>query len=362
MLDFSDEAVSVLASSNISYYVRAEAWLGDDLLMELPSDAIIKATESVDRSLNVPEQLLLTVPRIYDGVDLSPYADDSPLAANGQTLRIEVGVGLGFGQIEWVQRGWYVIYDSEVQGDTVEVEAKGLMQWILEARFITPFQPSGSITDTVRKLVEPALTVVFDTSLTDRSVPSGVNYTDDRLESLNSVLDAWPAVGYVNSDGDFFVTSATPSQTPVKTLSEFTGGTVIKTVGGSSREGAYNAVVARGTDTNGNVVQGNVAYDVTTARSINGFFNPLPVPLYFESPLLTDVNSATQAAKTRLDNIVRQTTKAYEVTLVPDPSLEAGDTVLLESRFGQSLGTIETLSLPYTPNSGETMTLIVRGL
>lgn len=361
MLEFSDEAISVLQSSSITYFVRAESWLGDDLLMEFPSDSIVKGTESVDRSLNVSERLTLTFPRIYDGTDLSPYTDDSPLAANGQQLRIEIGVGLSHDRIEWVQRGWYLIYDSNVQGDTIEVDAWGMLQWIAEARFVTPFQPSGSITTTVRSLVEPALTVVFDSSLTDRSVPTGVNYTDERLDTLNAVLDAWPAVGYVNNDGDLFVTTATPSQTPVKTLSDSTGGTVIKTVGGSSRDGAYNAVVARGTDTNGNVVQGNVAYDVATARSINGPFNPLPVPLYFDSPLLTDVNSATQAARTRLDNIIRQTTKSYQVTMVPDPSLEAGDTVELDSRFGTLLGTIESLTLPYTPN-GDTMTLIVRGL
>jgi hypothetical protein len=361
MLEFSDTAASVLQSSNITYYVRAEAWLGDELLMELPSDSIIKGTESVDRSLNVPEVVTLTFPRIYDGVDLSPYNDDSPLSANGQTLRVEVGVGLAYGNIEWVQRGWYLIYDSNVDGDTVEVEAKGLLTWILEARFVTPFQPSGSITTTVRNLVEPALTVVFDTSLTDRSVPTGINYTDDRLDTLNAVLDAWPAIGYVNSDGDLFVTSATPSTTPVKTLSEFTDGTVVKVVGGSSRDGVYNAVVARGTDTNGNVVQGNVAYDTSTARSIIGNFNPLPVPLYFDSPLLTDVNTATQAAKTRLDNIIRQTTKAYEVSMVPDPSLETGDTVLLESRFGDIVGTVESMTLPFTPD-GSMMTLIVRAL
>lgn len=358
MLDFSDDALSVLASANFSYFVRAEVWQGDELLYtDLP---IIRGSETVDRSLNINEEITLSVPRVVDNVDLSPYNDDSPLAANGQRLRVEVGVGLANGVIEWQQRGWFLIYESDVNQDTIDIRCMGMMQWILEARFVTPFQPTGNLTTAIRALVEPALTVVFDAGLVDRAVPAGISYTDERLDALNAVLDAWPAVAYVDNNGDLFVTTTTPSTVSVKTITEDTG-TVITVSGVSSRDGVYNAVVARGSDASGNVIQGNVAYDYYTGHSVVGPFNPLPVPLYFDSPILTDANAATLAAQTRLANIIRQTTKSYQVTMVPDPSLEAGDTITLISRFGTVIGTIETLTLPY-PKDNSAMTLNVRAL
>jgi hypothetical protein len=360
MLELSDIATSVLQGSNFKYFVRAESWLGDELLAtDIP---VIRGTETVDRSLNVPERVSLTVPRIYDGFDFSPYEDDSPLAANGQRLKIEVGIGVGFGQIEWLQRGWFLVVSSNVNGDTVEVKCWRMMTWILEGRLINPFQPSGTLTETVRKLVEPALTVRFDSALVDRSVPSGINYDDDRLASLNAVLDAWPAVGYINNEGDLYVTATAVDPTPVLTLSTEADGTVIEAVGSSSREGTYNAVVARGTASDGTTVQGIVAYDTTSARRYGGDFNPLPVPYYFESPLLTTAAQATAAARTRMDNIMRQTAKSYEVTMVPNPALQAGDVVGLETSNISDVGTVEAISLPYTVGTNDPMRLIVKAL
>lgn len=361
MLDFSDTALSVLSSSNFQYYIRAESWRSDDLLMvDIP---VTKAIETVDLTLNVPERISLTFPRIVDGVDLSPYDEDSPLAANGQQLRLEVGIGIGHSQIEWVQKGWYLIYTSGVQDDTIEVDAWGLLTWIQEARFVTPFQPSGTIKDTIRKLVEPALTVVFDVALSDRSVPSNINYSDDRLDTLNSVLDAWPAVARINTSGDLEVSPATTSTTPVKTLSDRAGGTIIKATGTSTREGAFNAVVARGVASDGTTVQGEVAYDSESPKRFNGPFSPLLVPLFFESPLLTTVAQATAAANTRMANIMRQSAKSYEVTMVPDISLEAGDTVFLDSvAVGSVLGIIETLTGSLVAGNGTPMTLVVKEL
>lgn len=349
MLEVTDIAQSVLTRSHVRY-IRAQSWLGESLLAEeIP---IVTGTYEVDRSLNVPDRITFMVPRIVDGVSWSPVADDHPLAANGQRLSVQVGVGVG-GVIEWIQLGWFLVFHSETDGDQINVDARGLLHWIHEARLISPFQPSGTLVSTIRGLVDAALPVQFDAALVDRAVPAGLNFDDSRLDAINTILDAWPAQATVTEDGFLLVepVPGTPTVADIS-LTNGVGGTIIKTSGESTREDAYNAVVARGSTADGQVVQG-VAYDGTGPKSYTGPFNPLPVPFYFESPLLTTNAHCVAAANTRLANIKRKTSKAFSIEMVPNPALQVGDTVsLTNDDYTDLLCSIETLSLPFIAGGG----------
>lgn len=349
MITLSDEALSVLTRS-FSYHIMVESWLADELL----SDAIpiTLGVEETDRALNVPERITLTVPRLDRGTSWSPVSDDHALAAKGQRLRVQLGIGLGNNRIEWFQRGWFVIRDSKAEGDAVTVNAVGLLSLVDEARLVSPYQPSGTLISTLRGLVEPALTVVVQ-DLTDRSVPSGINYDEDRLAAVNELLDAWPAEGYVTEDGYLLVRPPQTSITPVLTLTNGTGGTVITASGQSTRDGCYNAVVARGTAADGGQVQG-VAYDLSSGPlRYDGPFNPLPVPYYFASPLLTSTAQCTQAAATVLERLRRESALRFTAQIVPHPGLQVGDVVSITTDDYTDLPcSIEALSLPYTPGGG----------
>ncbi|HYH31096.1 MAG TPA: DUF5047 domain-containing protein [Pseudonocardia sp.] len=359
MIELSDAAASVLTRS-FRRYVRAESWLGEQLLAEdIPISA---GAEQVDRALSVPERVTLQVPLRDRGTSWAPVDDDSPLAANGQRLRVELGVGIGHGAIEWLTRGWFVIHSAKPQGAAVDVELRGLLQLVDEARLVSPYQPSGTLGSTVRGLVEPALTVAFDTGLTDRAVPAGMNIDEDRLAGVYSVLDAWGADARVTEEGWLEVGPAADPTEAVLDLTDGAGGTVVDVAGESTREGAVNAVVARGTDSAGNQVQG-VAYDTSGGpKQYGGDFNPLPVPEFFESPLLTTVAQAQLAARTRLARKLRAVARTFEVACVPHPALQAGDLVTLTSgRLGLQAQpcVVERLTLPYLPGGGA-MQLAVR--
>lgn len=357
MILLSDEAMAALTGSH-KRYVRVSSWLGDELLADdIPVDA---GSEESDRSLSVPERVTLTVPAKKQGTLWSPTADDHPLASKGQRLRVELGIGSDSGEIEWSNRGEYIIFESATEGDAVTVDARGLLHLIDEARLITPYQPSGTILSTLRGLVMPALTVDATDAPADRAVPSGINYDEDRLGAVNELLDAWPAAAYVTEDGVLKVVSATQSTTPVLSITDGAGGTVERIAGSDSRDGAFNVVVARGTAADGGQVQG-VAY-ARPPYDVDGAFNPLPVPFFFPSPLLTTVAQAQAAAKTVMERKMRQRSLSFRVDMVPHPAIQLGDVISLTGAGYVNLPcSVEALSLPYREDGG-TAELTVRGL
>jgi Domain of unknown function (DUF5047) len=350
MISLSDEALSVLTGT-YTYHIAVESWLDDQLLADVIP--VSSGSEETDRSLTVPESITLTVPRVYGGVSWSPAERDHPLAAHGQRLRVQLGIGLQGGTVEWIQRGWFLVRDSRAQGDSVMVRAVGLLALIEEARLVSPYQPTGTLVSTLRGLVEPALTVVVDSALTDRAVPSGVNYDEDRLGAVLELIDAWPAEAHVTEDGYLSVRPVQSSATPVLSLTNGAGGTIITATGDSTREGALNAVVARGTAADGAQVQG-VAYDNSGGpMRYGGPFNPLPVPFFFQSPLLTSTPQCESAAQTVLARKRRESALRFTAEMVPHPALQAGDVVSVTTEDHDNLlCTIEALTLPYTADGG----------
>ena len=357
MLDMSTTALSVVQRSH-TMQIRAESWRDGELLSD--DVPVADGGEERDQSLTVPERITLTVPRRDRGTDWSPIGPDHPLAAYGQQLRISYGVDVG-GGFEWINRGWFLITEATTDGDTVSVQAEGLLTLIQEAKFAAPFQPSGTLQSTVQALVEPALTVEVDSALVDRSVPVGMQWDDDRIGALSEVLDAWPAVPRVTEDGVLRIEPLATTGTPVLSLTDGAGGTVVRWLASSNRSGAATVVVARGEGAAGTQIQG-VAYDTDTASPLRygGPFSPLPVPYFFTSPLLATVAQCRAAAATTLVRLRRSASRQLTVTMVPHPGLMTGDVVSLTGAgLTDAPCMIDTLSLPYSP--GE-MRLTVRVL
>ncbi|MGV4984507.1 DUF5047 domain-containing protein [Streptomyces sp. NRAIS4] len=357
----SNEALAIVQRS-FTMSIRAESWLGDTLLAsDIP---ISDGTETRDRSLNVPEQISLTVPRRDRGYDWAPGADPThPLAAFGQQLRIDYGVDLGNGSTEWINRGWFLITASSTDGDTVNVSCAGLLSLIDEAKLVAPYQPSttDTLASTIRGLVEPALTVSIDGTLTDRGVPIGMQWDNDRLGAVVEALNAWPADAVVTEDGYLLIEPVSDSGTPVLALTDDSSGTVIQWQASSSRDGAFNAVVAQGEDAAGNQIQG-VVYDQdsTSPYFYGGPFNVFPVPYSYQSSLLTTVAQCRSSAAATLLRLRRTSSRKLGITMVPHPGLVTGDIVSVTGAgLTNAPCSIETLSLPYSPSE---MSLTVRVL
>jgi hypothetical protein len=347
MLPVSATALIALRTSWVMT-TRVESWQGGILLTE--DVPVAGGTQETDRTLQVPDRVSLTVPRLDRGVSWDPTHDPGhPLAPWGQRLRISLGVELAHGQVEWIPRGWFLIQEATPSGDTITVTAANLLALIDEARLTAPMQPTGTFVSALRRLVEPALTVDVLAAPPDRAIPASLSWDEDRLAAVMELLDAWPAAATVDASGALVVT--TPTTTPgaaVLDLSSAAGGILVAAAGGASRDGAATAVVARGTDTNGVSVQAT-AYDTSGGPlDIAGPFNPLPVTYLFDSPLLTDLNQCTAAAETILARRRDQASRLVTVEAVPHPALLAGDPVTLDD----GLGVIESLVMPLTPGDG----------
>lgn len=343
MITVSDTCRAIIDTGTFTYDVKASSWLGDTLLADdIP---ISDATEESDRSLNVPERVRFTVPKRDRSTSWVPTEDDSPLAANGQTLKVSLGVGN-----EWFQRGEFLILSSEEGDETIEVTAVGLLYLVQEAGFVGPFQPSGTIGGTLRALVEPAVQANLDGAPDDRNVPSAITW-DDRIGALYELLDAWPAVPRMNEQGYLEVL---PDDTPtvaVRSFTNQTGGTVVSSVGSSTRDGGFNVVVATGNAADGSEVRGQAYVSSGPWAYPGGVANPLPVPFGYASPLLTTQGQCTAAAQTVLNRKMRQAVlRRFTVTAVPDPTLQLGDAVAVtDDEVTGLLCTVEHIVLPYKP-------------
>jgi hypothetical protein len=352
MIEVPDAVRSVIDSGSFVYWVRASAWLGDQLLAE--DVPISDAAEETDRSLNVPERVRLTVPRLARGVDWSPTTETHPLAAAGQTLKISLGVGLAGEQVEWFQRGEFLITESQERDDTVDVTAAGMLALIEEAKFVAPFQPSGTLGSTLRALIEPAVSVDLDSAPSDRAVPTSlINWDSDRLGAVGELLDAWPAVLRMHAQGYAEVVPDVAPTESVRSFTNGTGGTIVTAAGRSTRDGGFSIVVATGYAADGGEVRGIATVSTGPWAYGGGPANPLPVPFGYSSPLLTTNPQCTAAADTVLRRKMRQAVlRSYTITCPPDPTLQAGDPVdITTDHVDQLLCTVEAISLPYAPGA-----------
>lgn len=364
MINVSALARTVIESGSFVYETRASAWLGGRLLAE---DIPIAggSYEETDRSLAVPERVQLTVPRRAGGVDWTPTEARSPLAANGQTIKISIGVGTGSATSEWFPRGEFLIQDTMADGETISVQAVGLLALIDEAKFVTPFQPSGTITGTLRKLLEPAVTVNLAAAPADRAVPaSAVNWDSDRLAAVGELLDAWPADLLMHEQG---YARVVPAATPtvgdaVRSFTDAAGGTVISATGRSSRDGGFNVVVATGYAADGGEVRGTAYVASGPWQFGTGTATPLPVPFGYSSPLLTTNVQCASAARSVLARKMRAgVLRRFTIVCPPDPTLQAADPVLVTTDDGalvDELCTVEAFTLPYTASGAMSVQVV----
>lgn len=350
MIPISVAVSDVMAGSRVTG-CRVESWRGGDLLAaNIP---VISGTLIGDRSLQVPEQVTFAVPVEADGVRYDPLYETDPLAPFGQRLRVAVGLQVAR-KFVWVNRGDFLVTGAQRDGDTVTVQASSLLQLVAEARLVTPLQPTGSDTlkSLARRLIEPAIPVVFASGLVDRAVPvSSLQWDDDRLAAVYELAKAWPADVRMHSDGYLLFE---PFNSVGALVGDFREAWV-RQVAASNRDGAINCAVARGTDENTGQQYQGVAYDLTEASPTRylGPFSPFPVPLFYASPLLTSDAMCRTAAATLLARRQRESARAITQDQAPAPYLELGDLVLTDDdRAGDLAMTIETMTLPLVADGG----------
>lgn len=369
----SSAAATILNRRTFRYTCRASVSYGGTVLAE--DVPIAAGQEEGDDNLRVPTRVQLTVPRVVDGVDWTPTDAYHPLAPYGQHIHIKLGVDLGADGTEWLDRGEFLIQSNRLspEGDTIEVTAVDLLWRVDEAGLIAPFRPGGTYKNSIRNLVEPALTVVWHADLAEdgaRTVPSDMNYDEDRMEALLGLLGGINARAQVTPEGYLYVTPDDYYPQASAWLQRYnydveldglpydqSFANIEQVAGAMTRDNIYNAVVVTGQDDDGSTFHGYAIDRSGGPTSVLSEFNRLIVPYRHFNPLIRTRQHASRAAATILAKRAGLEARRYEMTCVPDPRLLLNDEVTyhpLESTdaVDQVPTIVEKISLPYTADSG----------
>jgi hypothetical protein len=255
MLDMSATALAVVQGS-YTMNMRAESWLGGVLLADgIP---IADGGENRDRSLAVPEQISSPCPP-REAASTGTRAPTPP-TRSPPTGRCCASTTASTSAARW--SGSTAAGSSSPTLDRGRHGVRELRGPAHPHRRGHARQPRSSREHRHPRLrrpglVEPALTVSFDGTLVDRAVPLGMQWDSDRLGAVTEVLTAWGAAERVTEDGYLLIepVSDAGSPGPVHQRRPDTG-TVVRWQGSTTRDGAFNCVVAQGEDASGNQTPG----------------------------------------------------------------------------------------------------------
>ena len=328
--------------------VAASSWLDGVWLGDVP---ILSGSVNSDLTAQVPESVSLSAP-----LDWMPTAPGDPLNKNGQDLVLQRGLEGDLADLGTFRiTGW----SAEAPLGEVKVTAASQADRLREARLEAPYSPASgrSFSDVAEDLVDNILPLEVDSALASRSAPSGITWEEDRLGALYELADAWPAAFRVTPDGVARFTEPLGLATSAEVVASFTDGVdsvVVSYQPNGTREGYFNAVIARGqADASGGKAGVQAAAYLPDYGGAYG-----RVPYFYSSPLLTTTAQALSAAQTRLAR-VSKTTEVLTLTAVPDPTLALGDVVEVALGVKSWLGRVTGLVMPL--GLADAMTVTVEG-
>lgn len=314
-------------SSTFAWEARVDSWLGQTWLGRVPVKA---GSVTWTTSQQVQGTLSLTVPRIGavsqdEGArDWTPLAPDSPLAAMGQVLHVQVTVASLVSTDRWdIPLGRFLITQWEVGATDIRITGKSLFQHLEDDRLTSPTVPysGGTLASELRRLVGGHMGVIVSDALTNRPCPS-MSWGESRIDAIYEIADAWPARLREGPDGVLYVLPPVPAITerPEKSLTDGEAGTVIGVTRQGSRAGIFNRIVARGQEQDD---AGQPRFQAIIDQTTGPLRTSGPygiVTKFFSSPLITSKQAALNSATTMLATSVRQKT-TVPVTHTPNPTL-----------------------------------------
>lgn len=336
-----------------SWSCAVASWLGGDLRaasVPVLSGRVVGSVTSM-----FLERLTLTVPRYAGGKDWRPGNDPRhPLARFGQELQVSVLVGSTVTSQTWETRvGRFVIvdWDDDDEGN-VSVVADGLLRHVQTDLLASPLQPrpGGTLVSEARRLLPAGMGAAFDATLVDRVCPTGMSWSEDRLDALKEIAEAWPALLRTDEWGQIhFKSPLSDVPAPVLTLKDGPRGTVVRVPRADTREGAINRAIVRSSATGAADVQA-VVDQTKGPTSVSGDYKV--VARSWSSPLVTTVAECEAAGRSMIANAQRPS-QALPVTCAPDPRIALDDPIeVIRDGARAAWGWVTGYDLPLTVADG----------
>lgn len=343
-----DGAPDEVLAGACTWQATVTSWLGARLLAERVPISSGRVTGDVGDE--VIENLSITVPRFAAGdvggdvVDWRPSSPDDPLARYGQILDVTITVSSVITGEVWETRiGRYQIKDwSDDDGGLITVKGESLLARPRDDKMKVLSSPTGTFSSEARRLLPAGMGASFDPALKDRPVPASMAWAKDRLKNLQDIAAAWPALLRIDPWGQVAYRAPLPViPTPILTLRDGRGGTLIAAPRNDTRSGVYNEVIASTTNTETEDVQGTAA---VTAGPMNANGDYGVVTKEWSSSLLENKQQAEAAAATMLANSTRPAL-AIPARIAPDPRIELDDPVAV---LRGARGHMETVAAVYS--------------
>jgi uncharacterized protein DUF5047 len=347
---------NVLTSGH-RHYARLEVWSGNGVLLEslipqhLRGDdgGLFYTSGTMSATLNsrVARNLTFAVP-----IDLYPQNVSDLLAPFGNEIRAFYGVELGDGSQHYV---WPVfrgkIRDVVMSSDgNCQVTCADRANDVVDHGFVNPVNsvPANTIFQEWQRLIIDALSdATFGTSDTFGKRVQPLTWEFDRGSALDEMARSVGAVWYPLAAGEFVLRRFPWSVAGVPVVSWSTGlkGMILRWSARRSRDSIFNVVTVTGERLNGDAPVHAVALDNVAGSPTNttGNFGIRSRLERLQSP------SSSGGAQSSANDLLRTyiaPTEEWSVDVIPDASLELGDTVSL-TVLGRTVTQVVTgFSLP----------------
>lgn len=352
-----DGAPDEVLAGTCGWEPKVSSWLGGAWLGDVP---ILTGRVVASVTQRVPERLTFSVAR-FDvlgedpAFDWRPGADPThPLARYGQELQVSIVVSSSAGPESWETRiGRYLITDwSDGDDGEVEVTAEGRLRRVADAKLTSPTQPGtgATLASEARRLLPPGMSAGFDSALVDRPCPAGMAWDDDRLEALQEIADAWPALLRTDEWGQVvFRRPLAAIPAPVLRIRDGERGTLVKAPRSDTRDGAFNEIVARSSASGAEDVQA-VARQLSGPMAVSGEYGP--VTKTWSSPLVTTRAQAEASARSMLVSSLLPAS-SIPVVCAADPRVDLDDAVEVVRDGERTWGWVTGYDLPLTATDGD---------
>lgn len=291
----------------------------------------------VDRSNAIRRTCTVT------GCDLSliPRTADDKLSVYGARLRVSRGVEYGDTSTELVPLGVFRL--DSVEGDVdegpVTLQGKGLEAIVADDKLTSPWRASGTVVT--------AITALITRSIADAEISARISDVAIGPRTFDVEADPWAAVQeiaaaagaecYCDADGVFVIATLPDLLTtdPVWTIAAGEGGAYIRATRGMSSDAVYNAVLARGENTETNVAPVSYLATDSDAGSPTYWGGPFGRRPYFYTSSTLISTAACQAAATLKLAEMRAPNATGDLSSLPNPALEPGDVLRLVAGDGE---------------------------
>lgn len=313
------------------------------------TEALISGSVSAQLSGRVTRSAEFTLPDTF-----YPQTATDLLAPERAIVQISTGIGYPDGSREIFPVFTGRVYEaSQAESGTVTFRGDDLAADVVAFRFETPnSSQSGPATSTIgeiQRLIRDAYdAATFGTHDADDGEVPVLAWDEDRGQALDDLSSSLQSRWYALGNGDFVVRKYPyTATTPLLTLSDGIGGVVSGATRSKTRDGVTNSVTVvserlDGTSPVRAIVRDNNAASPTY---FSGLFGKVSQIITIQTPV--DEFIATLLAKKQLVSSLALA-EQWSASIVPDATLEPGDTVTISYRGASADQVLDSITYPLT--------------